>query len=89
MALLQERKQEIMSVHQKHATDTGSSDVQVALMSERIIQLTTHLKVHPKDYASRRSLLKLIGQRKCLLAYIRKNSVAHYKELIQKLNIRG
>jgi small subunit ribosomal protein S15 len=89
MALLQERKQEIFASYQEHITDTGSSTVQVAMMSERISQLSGHLKTHPKDYSSRRSLLKLIGQRKRLLAYIRGKSLESYKALILKLGIRG
>ncbi len=89
MPLLQEQKQEILSNYQKHSTDTGSSDVQVALLTGRISQLSNHLKLHPKDFASRRSLLKLIGQRKRLLAYIRREDRNRYRELVQKLGIRG
>ncbi|CAN1208814.1 30S ribosomal protein S15 [Tumidithrix helvetica PCC 7403] len=89
MALLQERKQEIFAAYQKHPTDTGSSDVQVAMLTERINQLSTHLKIHSKDFSSRRSLLKLIGQRKRLLAYIRNENRDHYKALIQRLGVRG
>ncbi len=89
MALLQEKKQEIFSQYQMHPTDTGSSDVQVAMLTERINQLSGHLKTHPKDFSSRRSLLKMIGQRKRLLAYIRGGSRDRYKEIIQRLGIRG
>ncbi|MFQ3679272.1 MAG: 30S ribosomal protein S15 [Pseudanabaenaceae cyanobacterium] len=89
MALLQEQKQEIMTEYQRHAGDTGSSEVQVAILSARVLQLTEHLKTHPKDFASRRSLLKLIGQRKRLLAYIRSKNVENYRQLIAKLGIRG
>lgn len=89
MALLQEQKKEIMSAYQKHSTDTGSADVQIALLTGRITQLSEHLKTHPKDFASRRSLLKLIGHRKRLLAYIRRENRHHYQELVQKLGIRG
>jgi SSU ribosomal protein S15P len=89
MPLLQEQKQEILTTYQKHSTDTGSSDVQVALLTGRITQLSNHLKLHPKDFASRRSLLKLIGQRKRLLAYIRREDRNRYRELVQKLGIRG
>jgi small subunit ribosomal protein S15 len=89
MPLLQEQKQEILSVYQRHSTDTGSSDVQVALLTGRIAQLSNHLKLHPKDFASRRSLLKLIGQRKRLLAYIRREDRNRHRELVQKLGIRG
>ncbi|AFY73250.1 ribosomal protein S15 [Synechococcus sp. PCC 7502] len=89
MALLQERKQELLSSYQIHPTDTGSSQVQVAMLTERINQLSTHLKAHSKDFSSRRSLLKLIGQRKRLLAYIKQGSQTDYKELIQRLGVRG
>jgi small subunit ribosomal protein S15 len=89
MPLLQERKQEVIDSYRIHPTDTGSSDVQIALLSDRVIQLTTHLKEHPKDFSSRRSLLKIIGQRKRLLAYVRRQNPAHYKELITRLGIRG
>ncbi|AFY70857.1 SSU ribosomal protein S15P [Thalassoporum mexicanum PCC 7367] len=89
MALLQEEKQEIFGKYQLHPTDTGSSDVQVALLTERINQLSAHLKEHSKDFSSRRSLLKMIGQRKRLLAYVRRQDLNHYKELIQRLGIRG
>ena len=89
MALLQERKQELLSSYQTHPTDTGSSQVQVAMLTERVSQLSAHLKIHPKDFSSRRSLLKMIGQRKRLLAYIRQGSQSEYKELIQRLGVRG
>jgi small subunit ribosomal protein S15 len=89
MALLQEEKKEIFSKYQMHPTDTGSSDVQVAMLTERINQLSAHLKEHSKDFSSRRSLLKMIGRRKRLLAYIRRQDLNHYKELIQRLGIRG
>lgn len=89
MALLQERKQELLSSYQMHPTDTGSSQVQVAMLTERINQLSAHLKTHAKDFSSRRSLLKLIGQRKRLLAYIRQGSQTEYKALITRLGIRG
>jgi len=89
MALLQERKEELLSAYQIHPTDTGSSPVQVAMLTEKINQLSGHLKTHPKDFSSRRSLLKMIGQRKRLLAYIRQEDQNSYKELIQRLGVRG
>lgn len=89
MALLQERKLELLSSYQIHPTDTGSSQVQVAMLTERINQLSGHLKTHSKDFSSRRSLLKMIGQRKRLLAYIKQGSQTDYKELIQRLGVRG
>lgn len=89
MALLQLRKQEIISEYQVHETDTGSSDVQVAMLTERINRLSEHLKSNKKDHASRRGLLKMIGQRKRLLAYIQKEDQARYRALITRLGIRG
>ncbi len=88
MALLQERKQEIISEHQVHETDTGSVDVQVAMLTDRINSLSQHLRTNKKDYASRRGLLKMIGQRKRLLAYLIKQDAERYRELIKKLGIR-
>ena len=81
-------KQTTIAVHQQHATDTGSPDVQIALLTDRINQLTDHLKDHPKDHHSRRGLLKLVGQRRRLLAYLRGKDVARYRELIQALGLR-
>jgi small subunit ribosomal protein S15 len=89
MTLLQEKKQEIINAYQVHPTDTGSSDVQVAMLSARISRLSDHLKTNKKDHASRRGLLKMIGQRKSLLAYIQKHNNDHYRQLITRLGIRG
>lgn len=89
MTLTQERKQEILEGYQVHETDTGSADVQVAMLTARINQLSTHLKTNKKDHSSRRGLLKMIGQRKRLLSYIRKEELARYQALIQRLGIRG
>ncbi len=89
MTLLQERKQEIITDYQVHETDTGSSDVQVAILTERINRLSAHLKINKKDHASRRGLLKMIGQRKRLLAYIMKQDQTRYRALIGRLGIRG
>ncbi|MFM7427224.1 MAG: 30S ribosomal protein S15 [Elainella sp.] len=89
MTLLQERKQEIISDYQVHETDTGSADVQVAILTERINRLSAHLKINKKDHASRRGLLKMIGQRKRLLAYILKQDQERYRALIGRLGIRG
>lgn len=88
MALLQERKQELISEHQVHETDTGSVDVQVAMLTDRINTLSKHLQQNKKDYSSRRGLMKMIGQRKRLLAYLIKHDPERYKALIQKLGIR-
>jgi small subunit ribosomal protein S15 len=89
MALTQERKQEIMAQYQAHETDTGSADLQVAMLTDRIQKLSAHLSNHKKDYSSQRGLLQLISQRKSLLAYIRKQDKARYQELITRLGIRG
>lgn len=89
MSLTQDKKQEIISQYQLHETDTGSSDLQVALLSARITQLTEHLKVNKKDHSSRRGLLKIIGKRKRLLGYIKRKNPQGYQELIKKLGIRG
>ena len=89
MALLQEQKQQIITDFQVHETDTGSADVQVAMLTERINRLSLHLRSNKKDHASRRGLLKMIGQRKRLLAYIRKGSQERYREIITRLGIRG
>ncbi|MDB9526842.1 30S ribosomal protein S15 [Oscillatoria sp. CS-180] len=88
MALLQERKQELISEYQVHETDTGSAEVQVAMLTERINKLSQHLQSNKKDYSSRRGLLKMIGRRKRLLSYIAKKDVNKYRELIGRLGIR-
>lgn len=89
MPLLQERKQEIISDYQIHETDTGSAQVQVAMLTERVNKLSAHLKTNKKDHSSRRGLLKMIGQRKRLLAYILKEEPEQYRALITRLGIRG
>lgn len=89
MALTQERKQEIITNYQVHETDTGSADVQVAMLTERINRLSLHLQANKKDHSSRRGLLKIIGQRKRLLAYIQEDSREKYQALIARLGIRG
>ena len=86
--LTQQRKQELIVEYQSHETDTGSADLQVAILTERINRLSAHLKTHKKDFACRRGLLKLIGRRKRLLAYIRGKNHARYQALIQRLGIR-
>jgi small subunit ribosomal protein S15 len=89
MALTQVDKQQIISEYQVHETDTGSADVQVAMLSARINQLTQHLKNNDKDHSSRLGLLKMIGHRKRLLGYIQQKNPEHYQNLIKKLGIRG
>ena len=77
-----------ISEHRLHETDTGSPEVQVALLTERVNHLTDHLKVHPKDHHSRRGLLVLVGRRRRLLDYLRRNDVERYRALIAKLGLR-
>ncbi|MBT9311377.1 30S ribosomal protein S15 [Leptothoe kymatousa] len=89
MALLQEQKQSIISDYQVHETDTGSVDVQVAMLTEKINRLSKHLQSNKKDHSSRRGLLRMIGRRKRLLAYLVKEDSTRYRALIQKLGIRG
>lgn len=89
MALVQQRKQEIITGYQVHETDTGSADVQVAMLTERITQLSAHLKANSKDHSSRRGLLQMIGRRKRLLSYILKQDPDRYRALLTRLGIRG
>jgi small subunit ribosomal protein S15 len=88
MAVLAERTREIRQTYQRHATDSGSPEVQTALLTERIKYLTEHFKTHPKDHHSRRGLLKLVGQRRRLLDYLRGRDVARYRDVIERLGIR-
>jgi small subunit ribosomal protein S15 len=81
-------KPEIIAEHQRHDGDTGSAEVQIALLSERIKALTEHLRDHPKDHASRRGLLKLVGQRRRLLDYLTKTDVERYRAIIARLGLR-
>lgn len=83
------KKQELINAHQTHGTDTGSAEVQVAMLSERITQLTGHLQQNKHDFSSRQGLLKLIGRRKRLLSYLRSISETRYGNLIKTLGIRG
>ena len=89
MALTQQRKQEIMGDFQTHETDTGSADLQVAMLTDRITKLSAHLKINQKDFASRRGLMMMISRRKRLLAYLQRENVDRYKALIARLGIRG
>ena len=81
-------KKEIIAKYGRQENDTGSPEVQVALLTERINHLTEHLKIHKKDHHSRRGLLKMVGQRKGLLGYIMKQDVVKYRELIAQLGLR-
>jgi small subunit ribosomal protein S15 len=82
------RKQETIKKHQQHQGDTGSPEVQVALLSERIAHLTEHLKNNHKDHHSRRGLLKMVGQRRALLDYLKGKNLDRYKKLIETLGLR-
>jgi small subunit ribosomal protein S15 len=88
MAVVLERTREIVQTNRLHATDTGSPEVQVALLTNRIGYLTEHFKVHRKDHHSRRGLLKLVGQRRRLLDYLKQREFQRYKGLIERLGIR-
>jgi len=88
MALNTEAKMAIMAEFKLHDSDTGSPEVQVALLTTRIKEITEHLKIHKKDYHTRRGLLKLIGQRRRLLDYIMKKDIARYRKLIKTLGLR-
>ncbi|MFL2845174.1 MAG: 30S ribosomal protein S15 [Candidatus Puniceispirillaceae bacterium] len=88
MSITQERKVELITEFGKNEKDSGSASVQVAILSERIRNLTEHLKDHKKDFGSRRGLLTMVGQRRSLLDYIKAGDVAAYKDLIEKLGLR-
>ena len=88
MSITQERKAELITEFGKNHQDSGSASVQVAILSERIRNLTEHLKEHKKDFGSRRGLLTMVGQRRSLLDYIKSGDVATYKALIEKLGLR-
>ena len=88
MALAKEAKIEIIGQYRTHASDTGSPEVQVALLTQRINDLTQHFKTHVKDNHSRRGLLKLVSQRRRLLDYLRRNNADRYREVISRLGIR-
>lgn len=89
MPLQQEVKQQVINEYQVHGTDTGSTEVQIAMLTARVKQLSEHLKTNKKDHSSRRGLLKVIGRRKRLMAYLQSQDRTKYQELIQKLGIRG
>ena len=86
--MTKERKAEILSTYAREANDTGSAEVQIALLTERINELTEHLKVHKKDEHSRRGLLIMVGKRKRLLKYLERKDIERYRTIISKLNIR-
>ena len=86
--MTKEVKQQVMAEYATHEGDTGSPEVQIALLTTRINELTEHLKVHKKDHHSRRGLLKMVGHRRNLLAYLMKNDIERYRTIIKRLNIR-
>ena len=88
IVLSKDRKTEVISTYKTHEGDTGSPEVQVAILSERITYLTEHFKTHAKDHHSRRGLLKMVGQRRRLLDYVRREDPARYTDLINRLGIR-
>ena len=88
MPLTAEQKAKSIKVHQIHEKDSGSPEVQVALLTERILYLTDHFKTHKKDHHSRRGMLKMIGQRRRLLDYLKKKDVERYRNLIKQLGLR-
>ena len=86
--MTKERKQEIINTYKREENDTGSPEVQIALLTERINELTEHLKVHKKDNHSRRCLLKMVGKRRNLLNYLAKKDIERYRAIAQKLSLR-
>jgi small subunit ribosomal protein S15 len=88
MSITAEEKKSVIEKYRRAASDTGSPEVQVALLSTRIRNLTEHLKVHTKDFHTRRGLLKLVGQRKSLLTYLKSKSVERYNKIVQDLGLR-
>jgi small subunit ribosomal protein S15 len=82
------RKQEIMIKHARHEGDTGSPEVQIALLTERIKELTEHLKIHKKDHHSRRGLLMMVGQRKGMLGYLKNQDIERYRAILAELGLR-
>jgi small subunit ribosomal protein S15 len=88
MSLDGERKLAIIEEYRSHDKDTGSAEVQIAILTKRIDDLTEHLKVHKKDHQSRRGLLKMVGRRRRLLGYLREKDVERYRELIERLGLR-
>lgn len=88
MVLTKDKKSELMNTHKHHDGDTGSTEVQIAIFTERINYLTEHFKDHKKDHHSRRGLLKLVGKRRRLLDYLKYKDVQRYKDIVEKLNLR-
>jgi small subunit ribosomal protein S15 len=88
MALTTEAKSQLIAEHRRSDTDTGSAEVQIAVLTKRITDLTEHLKMHQKDHHSRRGLLQLVGRRRRMLEYLKREDINRYRELIAKLGLR-
>ena len=88
MSIAKEKKQEVIDTYKLHDTDSGSAEVQVAILTERIKNLTEHFKLHKKDHHSRRGLINMVGQRKRLLGYLKQRDVQKYQSIIEQLGIR-
>jgi small subunit ribosomal protein S15 len=88
MPISQDVRQEIITEHKRHEADTGSAEVQIALLSQRITRLTDHLREHKKDHHSRRGLLKMVGQRRRLLRYLQNSDIMRYRAIVEKLGLR-
>ncbi len=86
--MLKEQKQQVIETYATHEGDTGSPEVQIALLTTRINELNAHLKVHTKDHHSRRGLMKMVGHRRNLLAYLQKNDIERYRAIVKKLGLR-
>ena len=88
MSLARDKKERLIQEYRMHDADTGSAEVQIALLTERINDLTEHLKTHSKDFSSRRGLLKLVGKRRRLLDYLRDNDLDAYRKIVEQLGLR-
>ena len=88
MAVVEERTREIVQAYRQHGTDTGSPEVQIALLTARITELNEHFKTHKKDHASRRGLLQMVGRRRRLLDYLKREDIERYRALIGRLGLR-
>jgi small subunit ribosomal protein S15 len=88
MSITLERKKQLIEEYKVHESDTGSPEVQIAILSDRISKLTEHFKEHGKDHHSRRGLLKLVGRRRSLLDYLKKTDIARYRSIVQRLGLR-
>ena len=86
--LTKEKKSAIIEANRINENDTGSPEVQIAILTDRIVTLTEHLKEHPKDFHSRRGMLKMVGQRRNLLGYLRKKDITRYRAIVEKLGLR-